>query len=523
MAKKKDLGQYFTPGHVAEFMVSLSSIPKTGSVLEPSCGEGIFLKKVQEAGYKKVIGYEIDPSIKPLVDSDIRFESFVSADLNEKFDLVIGNPPYIRWKNLNADLKSELENNSLWNKYFNSLCDYLCIFVLKSVEALKDGGELIFITPEYWINTKHAEVLRNYLIQNGYFNDIIHFNETPIFDKVASSILIFKFTKSSKPSKSKIKIRKYHSTRRLTEETLNKLKHGIPDDDIDVFERNQFLETERWSLVPDSVQNKLNIFESKCFLRNDSSLFNSENELAVLGSIADIGNGMVSGLDKAFQIPEDVTLSEHEEKAVLNVVKAKNLEPYTHNSLHRYIFLNQSVESEEILEKKYPNFYNHLKEYKEQLAKRYNYNRQISYWDWVFLRSLKLFSKPQPRIFVPCKERISHKNYFRFAYVNEGIFPTQDVTAIFLKDNVKESIYYILALLNSEYVFEWLKHKGVVKGNIVEFSEKPLASIPIRTIDWNRKNEVSLHDNISETCKKYIESKDEALLPRLNRYVAELF
>jgi adenine-specific DNA-methyltransferase len=95
-----------------------------------------------------------------------------------------------------------------------------------------------------------------------------------------------------------------------------------------------------------------------------------------------------------------------------------------------------------------------------------------------------LFKQEQDRIFVPCKERISHKDYFRFSYVSEGIFPTQDVTAIFLKSDTRESIYYILALLNSEYVFEWLKHKGVVKGNIVEFSEKPLASIPVKRIDW---------------------------------------
>ena len=181
----KNLGQYFTPEHVANFMIGLSSVSKKGKILEPACGEGIFLKLLEEKGYKNIVGYEVDKTLKKITEAPIFFESFVTADIKDKYDLIIGNPPYIRWKNLDQELKQELETNKLWQKYFNSLCDYLCIFVLKSVELLKDGGELIFITPEYWINTKHAEVLRDYLVKNGVFSEIIHFNETPIFDKVA--------------------------------------------------------------------------------------------------------------------------------------------------------------------------------------------------------------------------------------------------------------------------------------------------------------------------------------------------
>lgn len=58
---------------------------------------------------------------------------------------------------------------------------------------------------------------------------------------------------------------------------------------------------------------------------------------------------------------------------------------------------------------------------------------------------MNLFSKPEKRIFVPCKERISNrsngrKNYFRFALVEGGIFPTQDVTAIFKKTKREKAL-----------------------------------------------------------------------------------
>ena len=526
MAKEtKNLGQYFTPEHVADFMIGLSSVSKNSKILEPACGEGVFLKLLEEKGYKDIVGYEVDETLRKITKSKILFESFVTADIKEKYDLVIGNPPYIRWKNLNQALKEELENSELWKKYFNSLCDYLCIFVLKSIEFLKEDGELIFITPEYWINTKHAEILRSYLTKNGYFTEIVHFNETPIFDKVASSILIFKFIKSSdsKKREQNIKVTKYLSTQRLTEETLSKIKNGVPDKKIEVFERSQFGLNERWMLAPSKIGDKLKIYENKCTVVVSSSLFGEERKYITLGDIADIGNGMVSGLDKAFQIPEETKLSAKEKHATISVLKAKNMERFLHGDITSYIFLNGDVKNEDDLKEKYPTFYELLRQFQEKLELRYSYNRKINYWEWVFLRSFNLFKQEKEKIFVPCKERISHKSYFRFSYVPSGIFPTQDVTAVFLKSEVKESIYYILALLNSDHVFEWLKHKGVVKGNIVEFSEKPLASIPVRLIDWENPREVKLHEEIASSCKEYILTKKESALENLNERMAVLF
>jgi len=316
---------------------------------------------------------------------------------------------------------------------------------------------------------------------------------------------------------------KYLSTQRLTEDVLKKIKNGDPDEKIKRFEREQFLPKERWLLAPQKIEKKLEKFENKCAVVFATSLFGEERKYFTLGDIADIGNGMVSGLDRAFQIPKDIKLTEKEKKSIISVLKAKNIEQYVHGELTNYIFLNGDVKTEQDLKEKYPTFHKLLIDHREKLEKRYNYNRKINFWEWVFLRSLNLFKQEQDRIFVPCKERISHKDYFRFSYVPQGVFPTQDVTAIFLKSDTRESIYYILALLNSEYVFEWLKHKGVVKGNIVEFSEKPLASIPVKRIDWENGQEVKLHDEIAKWCKDYITRPSDNTLKGLNERVAALF
>jgi adenine-specific DNA-methyltransferase len=521
--EKNKYGQYFTPKIVAEFMVDLATLQSSSKILEPSAGEGVFLDVLKSKGYKNVNAYEIDKELCKQFDF-VKYESFVSANVKTRFDLIIGNPPYIRWKNLEPELKKELTNNTLWKKYFNSLCDYLYIFILKSIELLNDQGQLIFICPEYWMNTTHSISLRNYMVENGYFEEIFHFNETPIFNGATVSVVVFKFIKGVNKSE-KIKIAKYYKNKPLTTELLEQLKENTSKNiDIESFSVPQFEKNKRWLLTNQNEIDQINKFETSCSteIKHSFDIFdeNVSKSYSTIGDICDIGNGMVSGLDKAFQI-NGVELNEFEAAKSIKVIKAKNLEPYIYNEKTTYIFTND-VKTENEFINNYPNFYSKLVGYREKLNKRYQYNRDINYWEWVFLRNYKLFSSNNDRIFVPCKERISNKDYFRFSYVSKGIYPTQDVTAIFKKKDTNESLYYILAFLNNSRVFMWLKNKGIVKGNIVEFSEKPISSIPYRKIDWNNKNEVEIHNQITKLSKTYLQDKVYFNLEMINQLFDKL-
>jgi len=517
---KNKYGQYMTPEIVASFMISLADLNNNSLILEPSSGEGIFLDILKNKDYKNITAYEIDKSISNNNEYVVN-ESFISAKIDKKFDLIIGNPPYIRWKNLEQELKDELSNNELWNKYCNSLCDYSSIFIIKAIELLKENGQLIFITPEYWINTTHSITLRNYMLDNGYFEQIYHFNETPIFEKASVSTIVFKFIKSSKKTNKKIKIAKYFKNKKLDKNILNNLKQQIPQPDTEYIEHDKFEKNENWILAKSEIISELKIFEKNCQKEMADNLFSTD--FYTIKDFCDIGNGMVSGLDKAFQVNTKI-LNEEEKKYLIKVIKAKNLEPFTHNGITDYFLIEEGeIKNEDDFMKKHPNFYSILKEYKEKLGNRYQYNREIKFWEWVFLRNYKLFSQEKPRIFVPCKERISNKNHFRFSFIESGIYPTQDVTAIFPKKETEESMYYILALLNSKFVFDWLRFNGIVKGNIVEFSEKPIASIPYRKINFNNIKEKKIHDNIVEYTKDYIKNKNESNLEQITTKFNKLF
>ncbi|MBX2931227.1 MAG: N-6 DNA methylase [Chitinophagaceae bacterium] len=513
---KNKYGQYFTPKVVADFMIDITNISKDSKILEPSCGEGIFLELLTQKGYTNLTAYEIDKELSQEF-SCVRYESFVSANINEKFDLIIGNPPYIRWKNLENELKEELSLNYLWNKYFNSLCDYLYIFIVKSIELLEENGQLIFICPEYWMNTTHSITLRNYMVENGFFEEIYHFNETPIFEKVTISTVIFKYVKSEKV-KETIKVTKYHTSQKLTKQILENIKYQIAFNGVEYIQASQFKINTRWLLQTDIIKAELKKLEISCRKKEHEAipnLFNeSKHEYHTIGDFCDIGNGMVSGLDKAFQVNGDI-LNKIETNSIIKVVKAKDIKPFYINSITEYIYIKENIEENEF-KKVYPNFYNHFQKYLTELENRYQYNKKIHYWEWVFMRNFNLFNKPEKRIFVPCKERISNKNYFRFALVAKNIFPTQDVTAIFRKSNTKESIEYIVAYLNTPIVFQWLSNNGIVKGNIIEFSEKPINSIPFRKINWANKEEVNLHNFISEQTKNYINTQNEEIKISIN-------
>ncbi len=524
MDKIKQLGQYFTPDFVADFMVGLATAPKTGHILEPSSGHGVFLESLQRAGYKQAVGYEIDNTLSQPPQAKVIYQSFVAAKFDRQFELVIGNPPYVRWKNMSQEQKDELSHDRLWNHHFNSLSDFLYMFILKSVELLKDGGELIFITPEYWLNTMHSQGLRNYLLAHGYIAEIYHFNETPIFNKVASSIIIFRYVKTASQTRAQqpIAIHRYNSKKRLAADDLVNIEKNPAWSN---FTTPQFTPHNNWILAPARITDELLAYEAKCQtgyqnFHNPTLLPETDVPYVRLGDVANIANGLVSGLDKAFQLPVHVELNAREAQAVLHVIKAKDMQSFVTNLARRYIYLNETTLTEAQLKRDYPNFYKHLQPFKADLLKRYDYNKDINYWDWVFLRSLKLFKQDRSKIMVPCKERITNKTRLRFCLAAPDQYPTQDMTAIYLNPDLREDIHYILALLNSKVTYDWVKYKGLIKGGIAEFSERPLSSIPIRPIDWSKPAEVELHDQIVAATKAYIAGADD--IDKIDELVLQL-
>lgn len=503
-------------------MVSLSTAGPDARALEPAAGEGVFLDSLADRGLEDVLGYELDESLVQSSRYDMVCQSFVSADLDPEFDLIIGNPPYVRWRDLDPMLKDELAESTLWNRYFTSLSDYLTIFIAKSVELLRPDGELIFITPSFWMHTQHSGALRDFMLERGAFSHVLHFGEATVFPGIATSIVIFRFVKDADRATEPIRHGRYSGPRKvaLPAATYPELvAHGTFEEQL----IPQFQPGRTWVLAPRDVQDRLRKLELACVSSanadEQTSLLERQPDLKVarLGDISEIANGMVSGLDAAFRLPDDVELNQRETDAIIPVAKGAHLSPYRVQKVTRYIFLTAEITEEE-LRSNYPAFHAQLEPFKERLKARYSYGRDLPYWEWAFLRSYARFRTASQLILTPCKERLSNKDYLRFALAPDGTYPTQDVTAIQLMPEVREASEFVLAQLNHPEIYEWVRFKGLMKGAVAEFSERPLSRIPIRRIDWDDEREIQVHDRVVELSRSAIRSDD----PDLRHEIATL-
>jgi len=522
----KSLGQYMTPKFIAEFMLSLTSKPPSASVLEPGAGEGVFLKVLHEKGFRNIKAYEIDERLGQGSPIRIDYCDFLKTPPKPSFDVVIGNPPYVRWKNIPEEWRNLFKKNEYWNKIMNGLCDLTYAFIYHAVNFLQNSGELIFICPLFWTETVHGRHLREHLSRNGCLELLINLNEAKVFEQTSSTIVIFKYVKHVKLPY--IKIVEYRSKQPVTPEVTNKVsllikklefQTGNPDfcveeDCYRAYLNEQFIGSEPWHPIPPTEKIIKEIDAIK--------------DVVHVGDITEIGNGMVSGLDAAFQLSEEElkALNEHERSSLIYVYKSKTLERFVPSGRPvPYAFTNNIV-SEENLRKLYPYFYQKLFCYRDKLIHRYDYARDIPWWHWVFLRNKKLFERYNTKIFVPSKERYNTRGYFRFALIRDEkdriFYATQDVTTICIKEGIRESKEYILGLLNSEPIQRWIMIKGFNRGGVYDFSEEPISIIPIPRINWNNSNEVEIHRLIGEVVQEIIAKKQLDKIAELNDFVKRL-
>jgi adenine-specific DNA-methyltransferase len=482
---KNPHGQYFTPAPVARLMRTLLTTASSGSVLEPCAGEGVFLDVLASSGFTDVTAVEIDPLLVAASTHDMTLGSFVSWSPPRSFDAVIGNPPYIRWRDLDETSRTEVQAHPLYKELFNSLSDYLTVFIAASVDLLVPGGELVFITPSFWMHTEHSGPLREWLLTKGAITDIIDFQEASVFPGVGSAIVIFRFEKGA--STDTIRYARYQGPRRLEGELDLGNQKLFFQQEIDAFQPK-----EHWSLAsPLELTDAMNL-ERIC---------TEKEEVVRLGAFVDIANGMVSGLDKAFRIPAELwnSLPTAERAASFEVIKAAQIEPYVSTSLTRYINLPTGM-TKEVATQRYPNLVAHLTQYREALENRYAYQRDLPFYEWAFKRSEHFFLNDTVKGFVPCKERLTSRPEARFTLAS-GAVATQDVTAFATKETVRESIAYVVAYLNQPLVTKWVRTRGLMKGGVAEFSERPLGNIPFRTIDWENPKEVAAHNAIDSAMR----------------------
>jgi len=171
-SKQKLRGGYYTPEDLARFLTRWVAPTAGTRVLEPSCGNGAFFPTLVGTG-AKVTAFELAPgeaekaSAHELPNCTVHNRDFLGWALEagtERFDAVLGNPPFIRYQYLPACFQSNAERvfarlDCRFTRHTNAWVP----FVLASMDLLRPGGRLAMVVPSEIVHVMHAQSLRTYL------------------------------------------------------------------------------------------------------------------------------------------------------------------------------------------------------------------------------------------------------------------------------------------------------------------------------------------------------------------------
>lgn len=175
-------GQVFTPPAIVDAMLRLRR--NAGRVLEPACGDGAFSARLPGC-----VAIEIDSGHCPPGALNLDFFAYPEA---EQFDTIIGNPPYVKARDIQPGTRRRLASRLL-----NGHSNLYLHFIEKCVRHLRPGGELIFITPRDFLKATGAARLNTWLFDQGTITDFQELGDTRVFDGVVPNCAIWRFEKGN--------------------------------------------------------------------------------------------------------------------------------------------------------------------------------------------------------------------------------------------------------------------------------------------------------------------------------------
>lgn len=423
----------------------------------------------------------------------------------EKFDAIVGNPPYIRVQNM---VHYSLEEYSFYKSdYANystakaDLLDKYYLFIERGLSMLNKDGLLGYVVPHKFMNIKSGQELRSWLSSNQSVRKIIHFGSYQAFKKRSTytCILILSKQKSENFEIGFIQDWNYflfnHSTK------------------TDTYSSN-YIGAQPWVFLPQNIVEKLENISSKC---------------VPLQQLSEIFVGVQSSADRVYIIKADQEDDEYVyfhdkynqikkiEKDILrkSIYDAK-LTRYERIIANSYIIFPYKIQdrnavlySMDEMQTNFPFALAYLNENRSELDRRNMPMRTNENW-YAYGRSqsIKRFMKGNHLIWPVLS---LDANY---VYDDEMVVFTGGGNGPFygleMREDVNESIYYIQAILNHPLMELLVKNRAsTFRGGYYSHGKQFINDLPIYKIDFNDSNEKQLHDRIVEMVKTLMDLSEQ--------------
>ena len=449
-----------------------------------------------------------------------------------KFLYCCANPPYIGEKGHKVLFRHTLSSYPYWKKYYQGKMDYLYWFIILGLSKLRQWGKLGFITTAYWITADGASKLRKYILENAKIKEMIFFEEVKIFEHAKGQHnMVFILTKCSGKEHeeerknnhiklAQVKCKNQDLPGDTIRENLDFLtkhigkhinKPNYEDKFIKVFwsgVKQVELTEDAWDLIQSKTERQiLSFIESKThpimeLCEIDCGIFSNadfltkkyihliheqkRNEFSITE-----GNGIFVLAEEEAKplLPDDP-----QRKIIKRTYKNSDIDRYfidTEKDIKYLLYVNNNFEP-----KNFPRIVKHLEKFKEVLSARLErYGEKYPWWRLHRPHKISIYEKPKI-----VTSRWGTENFYA---IQEGnFFENSDINLYIPKKETKESLEYILALLNSKLLNYWIKYKGRGKGVSRQIR---LKKIPIRRVNFSDPEEVKSHDKIVDKVKSIIE------------------
>jgi hypothetical protein len=395
------------------------------------------------------------------------------------FDVVIGNPPYVRQEML-GEFKDYFQKHY---EVYHGVADLYAYFIERGVSLLKNGGIFSYIVANKWMRANYGEPLRHWL-KKQRIEEIIDFGDLPVFEKATTYPCIIRIRKSTKdviPVKTGIQKQQPFSVMQVKTLNFNNLSDYVHENYFTV--NKTALDDKGWSLVDEKSQALLNKLRKTGIPLGEY----------VKGKIY---RGVLTGLNEAFVIDEetkDKLIAEDPQSTELikPFLIGRDIKRYQPPDSNKYlIFTRRGIDI-----KKYPAIQKYLLSFKEKLIPKPKdwkgeiwKGRKPGSYKWYEIQDAvdyyKEFEKPKI-----CWGNLCTHSPFTFsdnvAYINAPacVISTND--------------FYLLGIINSKLMWYFLNEIAAGRrGGFIEAKPIYVQQLPIRTIDFNNPSEKAMHDKL---------------------------
>lgn len=376
-------------------------------------------------------------------------------DITEQggFDVVIGNPPYVR-QELFSNIKPYLEKNY---EVYTGVSDLYVYFFERGLKLLKEGGYFAFIVSNKFIKSNYGRKLTQYLQKNYTIVEIIDFGDLQIFEGATTMPCIITIKKEKPTEKQIFNCLELESLDNITNLITEIIKKG--------FECVIKIDCENWILTSNRKNNLIEKIKDKGI---------SLNELGL-----NINRGIITGFNEAFIIDTKIKqeLCSKDSKSIEIIkplLRGRDILPYgfnwdnlwlinTHNGYKDIPAIN--------VEQDYSTIFCHLLAYQTNLEKRYDKGKH-----WSNLRNCAFIEEfKRPKIIYPNMTSI-----FPFVFDDKGFYTNQKCYILTSNENNSVFLKFLTAYLNSNLSKFLLKmFFPVLLGGTREINEVIFKDFPV--------------------------------------------